>query len=571
MILPPDSSPDGRAFVAAYDYASEDGTVAFQHVRYSVTGGRGKDFCYRHRPTSATQRTARDGWVYAKPVGADDLLFWAGKLRPGEPLYWTEGEKDALAVAAAGGVAVSHHGGAGKVSAGQAAAVARQRVSVILVADADPSGVKDADVRYRLLLAAGQRPGDVRIVTSAVDDVGADASDHLAKYALGDLVELSPDVVREQARAVSTEELRRDGYAPDAPQPTYDARTGEYDLSGNIRAPLLLVHSEGRPLGRAGSGRALPDEADDQEDDRKPKPVDWVAFWSTDPEPVHYLVPPVLAASEVTRIYSPAKVGKSLLSIEMAAGLATGGKVLGERLTRIVVLYVDQENTQEDWKRILSNMGYGRDSDLSALVWFSLESWPPLDSPAGGTRLVAAVRASQAQVVFLDTQSKLLTGEEDKAPTSAAFYRYTLLPLKRLGVAVVIQDHAGNDPDRPRGSSGKRDDVDTIWQLLGDGGKNRLRLTRTHSRKSHAVDLLLLDRVDEPTLRHEIRVAVTEYDLQKLDESVNEIVGWIVALRLAPDASTRTIRTALRDAGHSFRQSTGGQAIARWREQQADA
>lgn len=259
---------------------------------------------------------------------------------------------------------------------------------------------------------------------------------------------------------------------------------------------------------------------------------------------MRYLVEPLITAGEVTRIYAQAKVGKSLLAQEAAVGLAVGGKVLGQAVDPVVVLYLDNENTEDDWKPRLTDMGYGRDTDLSArLLWYSLQSWPPLDTAAGGELLVQYVERHGAGVVFLDTQSKFLEGEEDRAFTSAAFYRHTLLPLKRLGVAVVIIDHAGNDPSKPRGSSGKRDDVDTVWQVTRRT-KDQLTAKRTHSRKRHEVDTLYLHRVTGP-LRHEV-----ETPDERTEQLIDVCVSAILALDPIPtkDTSSNEVEGLLKKA-----------------------
>ncbi len=155
----------------------------------------------------------------------------------------------------------------------------------------------------------------------------------------------------------------------------------------------------------------------------------------------------------------------------------------------------------------------------------------------------------------------MLAGEEDKQPTQAAFYQHTLMPLKRLGVTVVIIDHAGNDPSKPRGSSGKRDDVDTVWQVTAPL-KNRLILHRTHQRSPHAADQLVLERQTEP-LRH-----IVSGQVPKDEQSVVECMAAIQALNLAPGVSGRKVAVALRasaktDGRKGFRERVVYDALRR--------
>lgn len=129
------------------------------------------------------------------------------------------------------------------------------------------------------------------------------------------------------------------------------------------------------------------------------------------------------------------------------------------------------------------------------------DSWHSFDSAGSGGQLVRAVSRYAAEIVVIDIKSKFLVGDEDRALTSAAFCADALLPLKRLGVAVLVMDYSGNDGTKPRGSSVKRDDVDTVWRLM-KRGRDGVFAERTHSRKSHVVDELSMVKRNGP-LRHE--------------------------------------------------------------------
>lgn len=277
---------------------------------------------------------------------------------------------------------------------------------------------------------------------------------------------------------------------------------------------------------------------DEALDDGSPRPVDMREFWGKPAEPIRYLIDPLLAAGEITRLYAQAKVGKSLLMQECAAALATGRQVLGQDVEPLDVLYIDQENTQNNWKTNLSDMGYGPDDDWHRFHWYSLQAWPPLDTKAGGAAVLAKVEQHDVGLVVLDTQSKFLEGEEDRQPTQQAFYQHTLIPLKRLGVAVVIIDHAGNDPSKPRGSSGKRDDVDTVWRAVRVD--DRVTLTRTHQRSPHEVGTLVLDRLLDP-LRH-----VLAGEVNKDEQGVAECLAALQGLGFSGDGSGRKALLKLR-------------------------
>lgn len=204
MTTLPATSRDGergrRTFVCAYDYRDAAGTRIFQKVRFAVVGGdRDKTFRYRYRPQNLTELGASsDGWLYGKPAGADSLLYRLpevrGALAKGRDVWWAEGEKDADALAGLGAVTTSHHGGAGHVTAEQAAIFHPYRLSsrtrIWLLADRDLRGMHDVVLRYDLLRAIEVPAARIQILR-AQGPVGKvnDAADHIAAgHGLSDFV-----------------------------------------------------------------------------------------------------------------------------------------------------------------------------------------------------------------------------------------------------------------------------------------------------------------------------------------------------------------------------------------------
>jgi hypothetical protein len=75
--------------------------------------------------------------------------------------------------------------------------------------------------------------------------------------------------------------------------------------------------------------------------------------------------------------------------------------------------------------------------------------------------------------------ARLVEGSENDADTYRNLYRFTLQPLKAMGITVLRIDHAGKDTGKgQRGSSAKNDDVDIVWQLKEDSHGVTLHLER---------------------------------------------------------------------------------------------
>jgi hypothetical protein len=234
--------------------------------------------------------------------------------------------------------------------------------------------------------------------------------------------------------------------------------------------------------------------------------LDWHALWKDDEEEewIHY---PLIPARRLVALFSGPGVGKSLLMLEIAAGLSTGRKVLGyEPAKRYRVLYIDFENDPRgDVRDRLQNMGYGPD-DLGHLDYLSFPSIAYLDTPQGANELGSAVDAYGSELVVIDTISRAVMGEENDNDTWLSFYKHSGLAMKHRGVALIRLDHEGKDASKgARGGSAKGTDVDAIWRLSEVIKDERFRLENTKARFLLETKELTLIRHDDP-LCHTLEV-----------------------------------------------------------------
>jgi hypothetical protein len=179
-----------RIYDCKFSYVDADGVEVFRIIKWRLVPPvpRPKEFTYRYRPGRGCPSINR------KPANADDFLYRLQELLAALPtadrIFWTEGEKDADAVRAAGGEATSHHDGAGKATIMQARWLKGYTGTIDLVADRDIPGADCAVRRYDLLRKVGIPAERLRIVIAAdkatpdVEHPGTDAFDHIA-FGLG--------------------------------------------------------------------------------------------------------------------------------------------------------------------------------------------------------------------------------------------------------------------------------------------------------------------------------------------------------------------------------------------------
>ena len=69
-------------------------------------------------------------------------------------------------------------------------------------------------------------------------------------------------------------------------------------------------------------------------------------------------------------------------------------------------------------------------------------------------------------LVFIDTFSRFVEGDENGAAVAHSFYKFVGRELKKRNIAYLRIDHVGKDASKgARGSSAKVDDLDLIWVM----------------------------------------------------------------------------------------------------------
>lgn len=226
-----------------------------------------------------------------------------------------------------------------------------------------------------------------------------------------------------------------------------------------------------------------------------PERVDWDALWLREAHN-EWLVEDVWPLGRQLHIFAGRKTGKSLLSLWMAAQLAIGrDPFTGAHQAPIDVTYLDHEMTEDDLLERVESMGL-MPAQLGRLNYYLLPSMPPLDTAAGGSRLMQLVERDGSQAVIIDTLSRVVQGEENSNDTYQNFYAHTGRRLKQAGIGMARLDHEGHEPGRARGASSKADDVDVLWRLEAtDGG---LALVRKAARIAWVPERVNIASTDDP-------------------------------------------------------------------------
>lgn len=226
-----------RREVAAYNYTDADGNLLYQAVRFEPKG-----FSQR-RPDG------KGGWIHnmqgIEPVPFN-LAALAGVVEHGtedDQIWIVEGEKDALAIAAAWGTdtitATCNHGGAGKWLDTHSEHLIGFRGSFVIVADNDDKdtkpGQKHALSVYESLLRVVGIEAEI-----VYAPVGKDAADAVSDYGPDDFIARTPDELREEI----AEGARSPKRPTDSPRTDSWASSGKAEDSSARRELVIVKASE---------------------------------------------------------------------------------------------------------------------------------------------------------------------------------------------------------------------------------------------------------------------------------------------------------------------------------------
>lgn len=428
-------SSSGGIEVATYVYHDTAGNT-FHKIRYDLGGGH-KRFQWR-TVKGATYivgllNTAIEDLL---PYGSEHLAD-----RPGQPVLWVEGEKDADRAHQLGLLALSSAGGA----AGPLPDLSMLTGRVVkIIADRDPAGLHHAQ---QVLAAIKPYASEYsRIVGPAPRQRGSDLSDHLdAGHTINDL--------EEDPNAADTIE-----------PPTDDTQdTSPYDSAVQRRFAELRINEDAKLLLAAHkAGEAHPLDA-----------INLTEFLTQPDETEQYRVTGLWPSQGRILLAAAAKSGKTTTIVgNLLPSLVDGRAFLGEHSTQQVtgqVVYLNMEVGERIIRNWMRRAGIINTDQVSVVNLRGKASALTLATQQGRQRFAAFLRSQQAEAVILDPLAPLLAtlGLDENSNTDVAlFFSWW---SETLGLADVTDDlvvhHTGHAGQRSRGASRLLDEPDAIWTL----------------------------------------------------------------------------------------------------------
>lgn len=192
-------------------------------------------------------------------------------------------------------------------------------------------------------------------------------------------------------------------------------------------------------------------------------------------------------------VYAPRGLGKTWLSLGMAAAIANGGSCgVWQAHCPRRVLYVDGEMPAESVVQRVLGMGAGENltvlnhEALFHLCGHSLN----LAEPKSQNAMTEYLRREGVSVVVLDNLSCLFSGVSENDADSWEQVLGWLLNLRRHRIAVVMVHHSGRNAGLMRGTSRREDSAFWVIRLEpssngdGEGAQFHSRFTKNRNQPS---------------------------------------------------------------------------------------
>jgi len=215
-------------------------------------------------------------------------------------------------------------------------------------------------------------------------------------------------------------------------------------------------------------------------------PMDWAALAAHAPEPAPFRWAGWLPARTTTLLSANGGVGKSNLSLQLAASLALGKPFLGEAVEACKVLVVSAEDSERTMhfriQNILTDLGAALTDLAGRLVAFDLTQhdcvmWRDGLPTARMQWLADVVKEHAAEVVILDNASDVFNSNENDRAEVRGFMRCLNAIALQSGAAVLLLAHV----DKQSVRYGEAKDSNTTFSgstAWNNSARSRWAMTR---------------------------------------------------------------------------------------------
>jgi hypothetical protein len=242
--------------------------------------------------------------------------------------------------------------------------------------------------------------------------------------------------------------------------------------------------AKGLQMANAARDLRLPDEEDDLPG--KARYVVHSAAEALAPRPpVEWIVNDLIYRKSVTVLYGDGGTKKTWSAMHLAACVASGAPWGDFQTERSRVLFIDEENGEDEIAGRAGSCLRGAQADEQAgLFYISLAAFH-LDKPKDEELMTNEIVRHNVGLVILDALADLMTGDENSKQDTQPVFNALRRITEKSGAAIIVIHHA-NKTGSHRGSSVIKDAPDILLQVTSETDSDLITFKTEKNRKGKA-------------------------------------------------------------------------------------
>ena len=170
------------------------------------------------------------------------------------------------------------------------------------------------------------------------------------------------------------------------------------------------------------------------------QPLDVASMLETEPPDIRWIWEGYLAEGTLNLLHGDAGLGKSLISLAIAAKCTIGDELLNKQTATCDVAIIDAENSHDEIHRRIRT-AYDRVSNINRLHYYRTDA-TILGQRDKTAELFAWIsKTTNAKLIILDSQRALWEGDEREQSEAGRMLRYLARIAEALSISILIIHH----------------------------------------------------------------------------------------------------------------------------------
>jgi len=203
-------------------------------------------------------------------------------------------------------------------------------------------------------------------------------------------------------------------------------------------------------------------------------------------DPRQWVVENLIIEKSLTVLYADAGSKKTYISLALAESVCHGIPWLAYTTQAAPVLYLDEENGEDEIDERLDHILRGLNRPPSEKFYTVSYAGLLLDNRGDILKIKTLIDRTGAKLVILDSLQDFMTGDENSKQDTQPIFTALKKLANQTGAAILVQHHAGKNGDY-RGSSTIKGNVDMMLEVKSTEDSNLITFKSKKKRRGSAV------------------------------------------------------------------------------------